>query len=290
MPVLAILLVASFAASDGRFVALDLPGSQLTALGADGQAAAGSLSGERGGGFRWQAGQGARMLPEAISVRAISPDGRYVAGSTLDADQIEVASWWDRDADAHPLAGLAHALGFDPMPTVALTVDNELLLGGTTLDGGVHFQWSPGHGPQRAASANDTALPSCQGRRAPVQPPAGLAAPMRFVAANADGSLWVGHAGNGARRRAVIWPGHGEAQPLDAWLRSNGVVVPDDWTLVAATAIDSSSRHVGGFGLHHGHFDSFIAALPASPAAACAAAQPPVRAARPGNPGRNPKP
>lgn len=269
MLTLAAILAASFTASEGRFLALDLPGSQLTALDADGQAAAGSLSGDRGGGFRWQAGQGARTLPEAISVRAISPDGRYVAGSSLDADQIEVASWWDRDADAHALAGVAHALGLGQTPTMATRVDNDLHLLGTTLDGSVQFQWSPGNAARRAP-ASDPALPACGARRAPTQPPAGLGTPMRFVAASDDGAVWVGHAGSGARRRAVIWTG-AAAEPLDGWLRAHGVTVPGDWTLVAATAVDASARHVGGFGLHDGHFDSFIAALPATEAVVCTA-------------------
>lgn len=268
----AVVLLASLAASDARFVALDLPGSQLTALSADGEAAAGSLSGDRNGGFRWQAGRGAKALPDAISVHAISPDGRYVAGSSLDGDQIEVASWWDRDGGAHRLDGAARILGLGRAPTAAYAIDDDLHLDGATIDSVTHFLWAPGLEPRRDERAHDTApLPACSGHHAPIDPPAGLTAPLRFVAASADGGLWIGNSGSGAQRRAVVWPGAGPVQPLDIYLRSHGVAVPEGWTLVAATAIDPPARHIGGFGLHDGHFDSFIAALPASTAVACTA-------------------
>lgn len=272
MLVAAVLLFASLAVSDARFVALDLPGSQLTALSADGAAAAGSLSGDRNGGFRWQAGRGARTLPDAISVQAISPDGRYVAGSSLDGDQIEVASWWGADGGAHRLDGAARILGLGRAPTAAYAIGNDLRLDGATLDRATHFRWAPGHEPRRDEGAHELAsLPACSGQRAPVDPPPGLVAPLRFVAASADGSVWIGNTGSGAQRRAVVWPGAGPVQPLDAYLRSRGVPVPEGWTLVAATAIDPPARHIGGFGLHDGHFDSFIAALPANDAVACTA-------------------
>lgn len=269
----ALIVLASLAAADARFVALDLPGSQLTALSADGRAAAGSLSGDRNGGFLWQAGRGAQALPDAISVRAISPDGRYVAGSSLDGDQIEAASWWERGSTAHRIDGVARTLQLGRAPTTSLAVDDDLRVSGATVDGAAHFRWMPGNEPLRDEHAtNVRPLPACAGRHAPTELPPGLSAPLRFVAASADGGLWIGHAGSGAQRRAVVWPGTGPVLALDTWLRAHGVAVPDDWTLVAATALDPSARHIGGFGLHDGHFDSFIAALPANgDAVACTA-------------------
>jgi hypothetical protein len=40
--------------------------------------------------------------------------------------------------------------------------------------------------------------------------------------------------------------------------------VPRDWILVSATAVDATTQRIGGYGLHHDSFDSFIAQLPAT--------------------------
>jgi len=110
LPPLLCLLATSLAAA-GEFRALSLPGSQLGALSADGRAAAGGVIGAASGGFRWQEGEAPRLLERAVSVRAMSASGRHVAGSSLDAQLREVATWWDVDGTVHPLGGLASRSG-----------------------------------------------------------------------------------------------------------------------------------------------------------------------------------
>ncbi|MFC4822014.1 hypothetical protein [Dokdonella ginsengisoli] len=93
-------------ATSAAFLALDLPGSQLAALSADGCVAAGGVLGARPSGFRWSAAHGAESLDAAITVHALSPSGDYAAGSTLDAMQREVASYWDGAGTLHRLAAM----------------------------------------------------------------------------------------------------------------------------------------------------------------------------------------
>src|SRR5215467_9829824 len=105
----AIVTLTSLPCFGAGFHALSLPGSQLDAMSADGRSAAGCLVGGKGGGFRWQEGESPEILTGAMSVRAISPSGHYVAGSALDADQHEIAAFWDAEGVAHPIGSLPGA-------------------------------------------------------------------------------------------------------------------------------------------------------------------------------------
>lgn len=236
------------------FVALGLPGSQLTAIADDGRSAAGSMAGTRGGGFRWRQDGGARLLPDAVSVHGVSPSGRYVAGSSLDRNAGEVATWWDADDVAHAIEGAAPSVG-------RAISDAGELRGVAGTDGGPRtaFRWSAADGVQRlGAAALDEPVAHCARRAAPdaAEPPA------EYLAASRDGALRVGHAGSGGERRAIVWTAQAGVQRLDAFLAAHGVEVPRGWTLLAATAVDPDARHIGGYGLHRQRFDSFVAELP----------------------------
>ncbi|MBO9662164.1 hypothetical protein [Dokdonella sp.] len=306
------LLLSPLPAMAEGFLALDLPGSQLTALADDGRSAAGSLAGSAGGGFRWRQGHGAQTLPHAVSVRGISPSGRYVAGSSLDENADEVATWWDAAADAHRIAGLpgAHSIG--------RTIDDTGQLGGIAHDRDdrrIAFSWTAAGGLQAYESAPTSApageaaqasslsepltsaeentvdsrvraadidedvrtLPRCPGV---AEGSAELPAPLEFVAASRDGALRVGHAGSSRQRRAVVWTAREGTQRLDVFLAAHGVEVPRDWTLVAATAVDADARRIGGYGLRQHRFDSFIAELPASVRILCDSSTPPTASQR----------
>jgi hypothetical protein len=130
-----IVLLASKPCFGAGFHALSLPGSQLVALSADGTAAAGGLVGGASGGFRWREGRPTEMLGGAVSVRAISASGRYVAGSSLDARQREVATWWDTDGLAHTLGGLAGVEAHAGVLSVASGITDAPSVAGTATDG-----------------------------------------------------------------------------------------------------------------------------------------------------------
>lgn len=309
---LALLPLVPLSAAAAGFVALDLPGSQLTALAEDGHGAAGSLTGGGSGGFRWQQGRGAQTLSHAISIRAISPSGRYVAGSSLDENATEVATWWDDEGAPHRIAGLPGGLG---SRSIGQTIDDGGELGGIAHDGdGRHlsFSWTaagglrtldsgPASSSPAGESSKTSSFPRTQEsillssmdarvrghdvdeavRTFPDCPGSSVAAtihatPIDFIAASHDGALRVGHAGNGGQRRAVVWTAQGGAQRLDAFLAAHGVQVPRDWTLVAATAVDAEARRIGGYGLHQRRFDSFIAELPANVRILCDSLPPPT--------------
>lgn len=127
-----------------EFIALGLPGSQLAALSADGCVAAGSISGGEAG-FRWNVGAGVQKLEAAISVRALSAGGRYVAGSSLDAERREVASYWDADGRLHRLGG---APGVDALSVVsqAFGVTDAAEVVGSVGDAAAAFAWTPADG------------------------------------------------------------------------------------------------------------------------------------------------
>jgi uncharacterized membrane protein len=149
-------LVASMPSFGAGFRALSLPGSQLAALSADGRTAAGGLVTGASGGFRWREDAPPQTLSGAIAIRAISPSGRDVAGSSLDAGQREVATWWDADGNAHPLGGLPGADARGGVLSVAFGVTDEPRVAGTAVDREREtkaFLWSASEGLHALTSA-----------------------------------------------------------------------------------------------------------------------------------------
>jgi hypothetical protein len=152
---IAFALLVSLPASGAGFHALSLPGSQLAALSADGHSAAGSLVGGASGGFRWREGEAPVVLTGAMTVRAISPNGAYVAGSSLDARQHEVATWWGADGTAHALGGLPGADAQAGVLSVAYGVTDEPHVVGTAVNAqraNVAFAWTSEDGLRLLAS------------------------------------------------------------------------------------------------------------------------------------------
>lgn len=137
-------IAAAMPSSAAEFIALGLPGSQLAALSADGCVAAGSISGGEAG-FRWNVGAGVQRLEAAISVRALSASGRFVAGSSLDAERREVASYWDADGRLHRIGG---APGVDAISVVsqAFGVTDAAQVVGSVGDAAAAFAWTPADG------------------------------------------------------------------------------------------------------------------------------------------------
>lgn len=130
----AVVLLVSTPSFGAAFHALSVPGSQLVALSDDGHTGAGGLIGGTSGGFRWREGEPVQVLPGAMSVRAISASGRYVAGSSLDGALREVATWWDADGVAHPVGGLAAADARGGVLSVAYGVTDQPRMAGTAVD------------------------------------------------------------------------------------------------------------------------------------------------------------
>ena len=152
----ALVLLTSMPVCGAGFGALSLPGSQLSVLSADGQSAAGGLVGGASGGFRWHEGEAPRPLPGAMSVRAMSASGRYVAGSSLDAGEHEVATWWDTDGPAHPLGGLPGGDAYAGVLSVAYGVTDQPHVVGTAVNAqrtSVAFAWTSAVGWRLLASS-----------------------------------------------------------------------------------------------------------------------------------------
>jgi hypothetical protein len=184
---MAIGLLGIAAAVPGRaaeFVALGLPGSQLAALSADGCIAAGSIS-DGEAGFRWNVGDRVQRLEAAISVRALSASGRYAAGSSLDAERREVASYWDADGRLHRLGG---APGVDAISVVsqAFGVTDARQVVGSVGNAAAAFAWTPAGG-LRLLGADGAAAARAEG-------------------VSDDGALVYGWSeGADGRRRGVLW-------------------------------------------------------------------------------------
>jgi uncharacterized membrane protein len=180
------------------FVGLDLPGSQLNALSRDGRTAAGSLIGGASGGFRWREGGRVELLKGAVSARAISASGRYVAGSALDAGQREVAARWDADGSLQRMDGLDGATAAGGVLGVAFGVsDGGVAVGAATAADGrsAAFRWQPPALPELLPAAAETSS--------------------RAVGIGGDGSRIYGWSETAAAaRRAVVWPRPAGA-PLD---------------------------------------------------------------------------
>jgi len=200
----ALLCFACLHASAAGFVTIDFPGAQLNALSADGRVASGSVVGGSSGGFRWNEGGHAQALRDAVSAQGISASGRYVVGSALDAQQREVAAYWDDAGEVHRLGGLAGAVARASVLSLGLTVDDDLEISGsanTRDDHRVAFDWRPGAGMRRlpALDADDSSGVLGLG--------------------NMDGRVlgWSGH--GDAVRRNVLWRA-GEVRALDEPLGS----------------------------------------------------------------------
>jgi len=337
-----LLCFACLPAFAAGFVAIDLPGAQLNALSANGRSASGSVVGGASGGFRWDENGREHELRDAVSAQGISASGRYVVGSALDAQQREVAAYWDNDSDARLLGGLAGAVARKGVLSIGLAIDDDLDVAGsanTRDDHRVAFDWRVGHGMHRlptldeddsgsvlslgqpsgrvlgwsghsaAARRNvswlagsvhalDEPLGSAEltggsrdatillglslrkpsqeafrwtqasGMQPLLQATSALPQPVRFNASSDDGRILAGSAGRGAQRVAVVWTAAHGAEPLDAWLVRCGIAVPPGWILIATTAISADGDRIGGYGLHAGHFQSFIIDLPSAETAA----------------------
>lgn len=178
----AFVLLASTPSFGAGFHALSVPGSQLVALSADGRTAAGGLVGGPSGGFRWREDAPLQVLPAAISVRAISASGRYVAGSSADAAQREVATFWD-DGVAHSIDGIPDG----SVLSVAYGVTDQPRVAGTAVDtarGSTAFLWSRNEGLHALASAGTSSGAS------------GI---------SADGRRIFGWSERNATRQGVLW-------------------------------------------------------------------------------------
>ncbi len=185
-------LAAAVPGGAAEFAALGLPGSQLAALSADGCTAAGGISGGEAG-FRWSVGGGVQKLEAAISVRALSASGRYAAGSSLDAERREVASYWDADGRLHRLGG---APGVDAISVVsqAFGVTDAQQVVGSVGNAAAAFAWTPADGLRLLD--------------------AGGAAAARAEGVSDDGTLVYGWSESAdGHRRGVRWSS-GAARPL----------------------------------------------------------------------------
>ena len=131
------------------FTVLDMPGSQLLALSRDGRAGAGSLVGANTGGFRWSEARGIQPLPGAMSVRGVSASGRYVAGSSIDAEQREVASYWNADGTLARIGGLPGTEWQSGLVSVAFGISDEPRVVGVANNAeqrSIAFEWTGEHG------------------------------------------------------------------------------------------------------------------------------------------------
>lgn|GEM_PF-1304794 len=188
-------LVAADAPRAGEFAVLGVPGAQIAALSADGCIAAGGVSGS-GGGFRWTVGAGVQRLEAAISVRALSASGRYAAGSSLDADLREIASYWDADGRLHRLGGVP---GIDAISVIsqAFGVTDAPVVVGSVGRSAAAFVWSAGAGMRLLALPDGDAAARAQG-------------------VSDDGRLVFGWSeARDGRRRGVLWADGAVRRPAD---------------------------------------------------------------------------
>jgi len=137
------------AADAAGFTALGMPGSQLLALSRDGRVGAGGLVGANTGGFRWSQSRGVQPLPGAMSVRAVSASGRYVAGSSIDAGQREVASYWNADGQLVRIGGLPGTAWQGGLVSIAFGISDEPRVVGVANSAeqrSTAFEWTSTHG------------------------------------------------------------------------------------------------------------------------------------------------
>jgi len=141
--------LAVWPAHGAGFVSLDAGGSQLLALSSDGRSGAGSLAGGATGGFRWSDGRGVQPLPGAVSVRGISPSGGYVAGSSLDDELREVASYWTADGTLVRIGGLPDTSWQGGLVSIGVAVSDAPSLVGIARDAderSLAFEWTAERG------------------------------------------------------------------------------------------------------------------------------------------------
>ncbi len=185
-----LLCFACVPACAAGFVAIDLPGAQLNALSADGRSASGSVVGGVSGGFRRDESGRVQELRNAVSAQGMSASGRYVVGSALDAQQREVAAYWDDAGEAHLLGGLPGAVARAGVLSIGLAIDDDLDITGsanTRDDHRVAFRWRGDEGMHRLPALDQDDSGSVLGL------------------GNAGGRVlgWSGH--DAAARRNVVW-------------------------------------------------------------------------------------
>lgn len=187
---LRLLFLAAFSSASApavTFLPLDLPGSQLAALSADGCVAAGGVFGDKPAGFRWSAARGAEPLDAAITVHALSPRGDHAAGSSFDSMQREVASYWDAAGKPHRLETLPGLATIGVISQAHAITDGPHIVGSARRNGGtrVAFEWTPAGGMRLLADRD-------RGEA-------------RAIAISADGRLVAGWESEGERVQALRW-------------------------------------------------------------------------------------
>jgi hypothetical protein len=223
----ALLMLGCLPCAGAGFQALGLPGSQLAALSADGRGAAGGLVDARSGGFRWHEGSSPQLLAGAVSVRAISASGRVVAGTSLDADHREVATWWDADGNAHPLGGLAGADAQAGVLSTAYGITDEPRVVGTASS--VHhadaaFAWTSATGMVALGGAAHSSGAS---------------------AISSNGSRIVGWiASTGSQRHAAVWTDLRPVDATEAGATDELLATNRAGTLVLGIATDADAREI----------------------------------------------
>jgi len=235
------LLAATLACAPcaaATFLPLGVPGGQLSAMSDDGRSATGSVVGGAIGGFRWREGRPIDLLPGAVSARGMSASGRYIVGSALDAEQREVAAYWDADGTLHRIGGLPGAAARAGVLSQGFAIGNDARITGIANgrdDRSIAFSWTLAEGI-RGLPAGASPTPDRSDR------------------------LLAGSEGNGAQRIAIIRDADGAVR-LDEFLARRGVAVPAGWKLTAATAASTDGCRIGGYGQHGGVIDSFIVDL-----------------------------
>lgn len=149
LPACLCVATAPLYAAGAGFTSLEAPGSQLLTLSRDGRAGAGSLVGGSTGGFRWSEEEGIALLPGALSVQGMSASGRYIAGSALDAEQREVASYWTAGSGPVRLGGLPDAGWQGGVVSIAFGISDEPRAVGVASDPqqrAIAFEWTADRG------------------------------------------------------------------------------------------------------------------------------------------------
>lgn len=185
---LAALAAASPAALAATFISIDLPGSLLSALSENGCVAAGGVLGGKPAGFRWTAASGVEPLKNAIAVHGLSSSGAFVAGSTLDGMQREVAGYWDAAGALHPIAAMPGLETVGSISQAHAISDEPRIVGSARRPGGtrIAYEWTAADGMH--------ALPF-----------AGRGREFRAIAISDDGHRIAGWGRNGDQLQPLGW-------------------------------------------------------------------------------------
>ncbi len=145
---LAALATAMPSLRAATFISLDMPGSQLSALSHNGCIAVGGVLGGNPAGFRWSAETGTAALKEAIAVHGLSASGAFVAGSTLDAMQREVAVYWDASGAIHRIPPMRDLESVGAISQAHAISDEPRVVGSAHRRGGGQFafEWTAATG------------------------------------------------------------------------------------------------------------------------------------------------